>query len=44
MSKETQFLHTMCYPGWDPGTEKAPKVRPKEIWKKNGLYTFIVIY
>lgn len=26
----------MCYPEWDPGTEKGCEVKPKENWKEYG--------
>lgn len=31
----------MCCPRWDPGTEKGPSVKTKEIWAKCGLQLIV---
>ena len=39
--KETWQLCKMCYPGWEPKTEKGHLVKTKKIWMRYGLYLII---
>ena len=40
--KVIQFLHVIWYSGWDPGTEKGLKVKPREMRKKKKKKTLCI--